>query len=140
VPDLLRGAGRAAVGLYGSLAGRFDAALPAAGQRFLRRLRRAHPGEELPPLSAAYAAQATEVLLGAIARSDGTRSSVARALLATRVRRGILGSFAFDANGDTTDRAVTIVRITGRAPGDASLNTSGAAFDRVIVPPPVTSR
>jgi ABC-type branched-subunit amino acid transport system substrate-binding protein len=47
-------------------------------------------------------AQATEVLLDAIADSDGTRSSVSERLLGVRVTDGILGSFDFDANGDRT--------------------------------------
>ena len=52
--------------------------------------------------AALYAAQATEVMLDAIAHSNGTRQSVTRALLASCVQNGILGSFCFDANGDPT--------------------------------------
>lgn len=58
----------------------------------------------------AYAAQAAQVLLDAIARSDGTRASVTKELFATRVRGGILGTFGFDRNGDTTEQKVTILR------------------------------
>jgi ABC-type branched-subunit amino acid transport system substrate-binding protein len=57
------------------------------------------------------AAQATEVMLDAIARSDGTRASVVRELFKTRVEDGILGTFSFDRNGDTTAGAVTIFRV-----------------------------
>ena len=56
-------------------------------------------------------AQATEVLLAAIAASDGTRAFVTEQLLQVRVKNGILGSFEFDANGDTTAGAVTMYRI-----------------------------
>ena len=56
-------------------------------------------------------AQAAEVLLQAIAASDGTRASVTENLLKVRVEDGILGSFAFDANGDTTAAGVTMYRI-----------------------------
>jgi ABC-type branched-subunit amino acid transport system substrate-binding protein/DNA-binding beta-propeller fold protein YncE/predicted Ser/Thr protein kinase len=60
------------------------------------------------------AAQATELLVQAIARSDGTRASVLRELKAGRVRDGILGSFRFDRNGDLTPAKVGIVRITAK--------------------------
>jgi hypothetical protein len=43
-------------------------------------------------------------MLDAIARSDGTRASVTKELLRTRVRDGLIGSFRFDRNGDTTAR------------------------------------
>jgi branched-chain amino acid transport system substrate-binding protein len=83
------------------------AALPPAGQRFRRELG-APPG--LPSFGAPEAAQATEVLLQAIARSDGTRASVVRELFATRVKNGILGSFSFDRNGDIVPRPVGVYR------------------------------
>jgi hypothetical protein len=38
-------------------------------------------------------AQATEVLLKAIAASDGSRASVTRNMFRTRVKNGVLGSF-----------------------------------------------
>ena len=51
------------------------------------------------------------MLLDAIAASDGTRASVTRNVFRTRVENGILGSFEFDANGDTTAGGVTMYRI-----------------------------
>ena len=80
-----------------------------------------------------YAAQSAEVLLDAIARSDGTRASVTEELFRTRVTDGLLGDFAFDENGDITAPAVTFLRL-GREdePGAPFPNTS---FDRVIRPP-----
>jgi ABC-type branched-subunit amino acid transport system substrate-binding protein len=68
-------------------------------------------------------AQATEVLLDAIAASDGTRASVTRHLLSTRVKDGILGSFEFDANGDTTAGGVTMYRIEQGKPRVLSVIT-----------------
>ena len=62
------------------------------------------------------AAQATEVLLDAIAKSDGSRASVTAQVFKTRVSNGILGSFSFDRNGDTTAGAVTIYRIVHGTP------------------------
>jgi hypothetical protein len=51
-----------------------------------------------------HAAQATDVVLDAIARSDGTRASVLEVLLRTRVAGGLLGDFSFDRRG-TSARA-----------------------------------
>jgi len=59
----------------------------------------------------AYGAQAADVLLDAIARSDGTRASLTRALFRTRVRRGLIGSFSFTPTGDTTAGSVTMIRV-----------------------------
>ena len=71
------------------------------------------------------AAQATELVVRAIARSDGTRASVLRELKASRVRNGLLGSFRFDGNGDLTPATVPIVRIT----------KSDSVLDRVVRTP-----
>jgi hypothetical protein len=60
---------------------------------------------------APVAAQAAEVLLDAIAHSNGTRSSVTAHLLDDRVHGGILGYFSFDRYGDMTPSPVTISRI-----------------------------
>ena len=60
--------------------------LGPAGRRFVREFGASQPGGKVST-EAVYAAQATEILLDAIARSDGTRPSVTRALLATDIRR-----------------------------------------------------
>jgi ABC-type branched-subunit amino acid transport system substrate-binding protein len=80
------------------------------------------------------AAQAAELVVRAIARSDGTRASVLEELQASRVRNGLLGSFRFDRNGDVTPATVPIVRITGSTPPQAGLpsNFQGAVVDRVV--------
>jgi DNA-binding SARP family transcriptional activator/ABC-type branched-subunit amino acid transport system substrate-binding protein len=66
-----------------------------------------------PDRFAVNAAQAMDVLLDAIARSDGTRASVTSKLFSTRVSNGILGSFWITPTGDTTLNAVAIYRVTG---------------------------
>jgi ABC-type branched-subunit amino acid transport system substrate-binding protein len=80
------------------------------------------------------AAQATELLLKAIARSDGTRESVLEHLRASRVKNGILGDFRFDRNGDLTPAAIPIVHITGSTPPSARLpeELQGGVIDRVV--------
>jgi branched-chain amino acid transport system substrate-binding protein len=55
--------------------------------------------------------QAVEVLLQAIARSDGTRRSVLEQLRRTHVENGVLGSFRFDARGDVSPRLITLNRV-----------------------------
>jgi ABC-type branched-subunit amino acid transport system substrate-binding protein len=66
-----------------------------------------------PTRYAVAAAQATDVMLEAIARSDGTRASVTRNLFRTRISNGILGSFWITPAGDTTLNAVAVHRIIG---------------------------
>jgi branched-chain amino acid transport system substrate-binding protein len=45
-------------------------------------------------------AQAAQVLLDAISRSDGTRSSVIEEVYKTKVTDGLIGTFTFNKNGD----------------------------------------
>jgi branched-chain amino acid transport system substrate-binding protein len=58
-----------------------------------------------------HGAQAAQVLLDAIAASDGSRAAVTSRLFRGRVREGLIGSFGFDRNGDTTLRQIMIHRI-----------------------------
>jgi hypothetical protein len=93
--------------------------LPPAGERFARAFGgpvNINPGA----LGAPEAAQSTEVLLDAIARSDGTRASVVEELFATKVENGILGSFSFDRFGDIDPAPVGVYRFErGRIVGDS---------------------
>ncbi len=84
-----------------------------------------------------HAAQAADVVLTAIARSDGTRAAVLRELRASRVRDGILGTFRFDGNGDITPAKLTVLRVTGRSATDERLpaDYQGATIDRVLEVP-----
>ena len=77
--ERLRESGRAAQGMYVANAGIPNAELPPAGRRLLAAAGRP---EDDPDFSFAYGAQAAEILLDAIARSDGTRASVTRELRA----------------------------------------------------------
>jgi ABC-type branched-subunit amino acid transport system substrate-binding protein len=73
----------------------------------------------------AYAAQAAEVVLDALARSSGTRASVVAQLYKLRFKKGILGSFRFDRSGDSTLNPVTVFRAV----------EGNSKFDRVVTPP-----
>jgi ABC-type branched-subunit amino acid transport system substrate-binding protein len=81
-----------------------------------------------------YAAQATEVLLDAIARSDGTRESVIRELFRTDVKRGLLGDFTFDENGDISESPITILRAQRAGGGNTILSFEGAQIVRIERP------
>ena len=117
-------AGAAAEGLLVTVATLPPGRLPPSGRGFAATFKRAIGGS-VDPYSMTTA-QATEVLLDAIADSDGTRSSVSERLLGVRVTDGILGSFEFDANGDRTSAGVTMYRIEKGKPRVRS----------VITPPP----
>jgi branched-chain amino acid transport system substrate-binding protein len=104
--DIAKELGAAGEGMRVTEPGIHADKLPPAGQRFLRDF-----GAASDPLWAPEAAQATEVLLDAIARSDATRASVVDELFRTKVTNGILGSFSFDRYGDITPAPVTIYRV-----------------------------
>jgi branched-chain amino acid transport system substrate-binding protein len=108
--DTLEATGGAARGMYVATSdiARTDIGLTPKGRRFMDAYgREAEVGGFV-----LEAAQATELVVRAIARSDGTRASVLRELRASRVRNGLLGTFRFDHNGDLTPATVAIVRIT----------------------------
>jgi ABC-type branched-subunit amino acid transport system substrate-binding protein len=130
---LFEQAGSAARGLYVSIEGRVNERLGARGKRFLRDFGATQPGSRVD-IAAVYAAQAAELLLAAIARSDGTRASVSSELLESRVDDGLLGSFAIDAAGDPVPAPVTIVRLEHGGGSDVIANYEGARIDRVITP------
>ena len=125
-PSFFRVAGPAALGMYIAFPDADLSLLPPVGKRFLKELkaRTGKPGQ----LYTAFAAQSAEILLDAIARSDGTRASVTKELFKTRVENGILGDIRFDKNGDPVEALVTIRRIVrpSRAP-------HGSVADRVVI-------
>jgi branched-chain amino acid transport system substrate-binding protein len=113
VAQLADTAGTAAEGAYLLVAGVPVERLGAAGRGFVRRFEESIGRSPHP--YAVYAAQAVELLLDALARSDGSRSQVSRTVLRARVPRGLIGSFAFDRNGDARPAAITIFRVQGRS-------------------------
>jgi len=135
LPLLVEKAGAGAYGVYVTLAGAVVERLPPAGARFVERFGKTQPGAEIEP-SAVYAAQATEVLLDAIARSDGTRASVLEQLFRTRVQDGLLGSFGFDANGDISESPVTILRVARGGTANRILSVEGGVIEGVLRPSP----
>ena len=112
ISAVVSGAGNVSEGMYVSVAGEPNEKLGPTGQKFVKDFGATQSGGNVDPYSA-YAAQSADVLLAAIAKSDGTRASVASNLLNTNVTDGILGSFKINSNGDTNANPVTIYRIKG---------------------------
>ena len=135
LPVLDDSSGGAARGMHITRIGLLTDRLPAAGSDFVRRFAATQSGAEIQP-SAVYAAQATEVLLAAIARSDGTRGSILDELFRTRVRGGLIGDFAFDENGDVTDGPITVLRVEGGGTTNQILSVEGGVVERVMRPSP----
>ena len=114
-----------------------ERAATPAGRRFARDF-----GAQVAPTAYVMpGAQAAEVVLDAIARSDGTRASVLEQLRATRVRGGALGDFRFD-RGDVAPARITMLRVTGKTPPQGGLpeQFKGAVLDRVVTVPPSLAR
>ena len=131
VPEVLEVTGGAARGLYvaSSDAQRAQIKRTPAGERFMDVF-----GPDVASGFVLETAQAAELVLRAIARSDGSRESVLEKLKASRVKNGILGDFRFDRNGDLTPAVVPVIHITGSTPPSARLpaHLQGAVIDRVI--------
>jgi branched-chain amino acid transport system substrate-binding protein len=107
ISAVVQGAGNASEGMYVSVAGEPNSNLPQAGKTFVKNFGATQKGGQVDPYSS-YAAQAAQVLLSAIEKSDGTRAAVANNLLHTKVTNGILGNFTINSNGDTNSNPVTM--------------------------------
>jgi ABC-type branched-subunit amino acid transport system substrate-binding protein len=108
---IVEGAGERAEGLTISLAAAPVRALPDAGRRWAAEFTRRWGAK--PCCYAVQAGQVAQVVLDAIAGSDGTRAGVLQTLRRTSVRGGLLGDFRFDRFGDTTLNQVSLYRIAG---------------------------
>jgi DNA-binding SARP family transcriptional activator/ABC-type branched-subunit amino acid transport system substrate-binding protein len=122
-------AGAAADGAYVAVTGLVGPRLPARGRAFAAAFGATLPGVEIEP-TAVYAAEATGVLLDAIAGSGGSRAGVLDGLLATDREDGLTGPVRFDARGDVVAPAVTVLRMRPGARGPAGF--PGTAIDRVV--------
>jgi ABC-type branched-subunit amino acid transport system substrate-binding protein len=108
-PQLVRDVGPAGEGTIVSQPQIAASLLRGPGRRFATRFGKQIGGTFYPWTP--YGAQAADVLLDAIARSDGTRASVTKALFSTRVRNGLVGSFSFTPAGDSTKGSITMIRV-----------------------------
>jgi branched-chain amino acid transport system substrate-binding protein len=100
--------GAAFDGSYASVAGAPPSALKGEGAAFVKAFSK-QIGATPNPYSA-YGAQAMDVMLDAISKSDGTRASVTKNLFGAKITNGILGTFSINQNGDTTLKPITIYK------------------------------
>ncbi|MCW2983219.1 MAG: branched-chain amino acid transport system substrate-binding protein, partial [Conexibacter sp.] len=108
--------------------------LGASGDDFVARFARTQPRHHVANF-AVYAAAATEVLLDAIARSDGTRASVARRLAHTDLADSVLGRLRLDRHGELRSNPIAFVRpvTPGGDPNDIE-SLDGGRTEVVIAP------
>jgi branched-chain amino acid transport system substrate-binding protein len=98
--------GTAFDGSYASVAGQPPTGLKGEGKKFVDDFG-AQIGATPNPYSQ-YGAQAMDVVLDAIEKSDGTRASVAKNLFGLKVTDGIIGDFTINDKGDTSLTPITI--------------------------------
>ncbi len=118
----IKESGSAAQGATISVAGLPNSALKGAGKTFVGAFTKA---VGVPDPYSVYAAQATEVMVQAIAQSNGTRADVTKQLFKINLKNSILGNVSFNSNGDVTSNPVTIYKVSGNS----------APTLKVIVPP-----
>lgn len=106
---IVEGAGQRADGLTISIASGPVRTLSPAGRRWAADFER-RTGTR-PCCFATHTAQAVQLVLDAVAGSDGSRGQVLANLRRANVRGGLLGDFHFDRFGDTTQSRIAIYRI-----------------------------
>ena len=107
VDELLSQAGDAAEGIYVTFGGLPESELSEEGQEFVRTFEQKYD-EEIQPYTA-YAYEAANVMLDAIERASEEagggvpeREAVVQQIFATENYKGVLGTWSFDEDGDTT--------------------------------------
>ena len=90
-----------AKGAFFSVAGVGIDKYTGAAEKFINGFKAQLGGKPVDPY-AILGAQAAQVLLDAIGKSDGSRSSVIDNVFKTKVDNGLIGSFSLNQNGDLT--------------------------------------
>jgi branched-chain amino acid transport system substrate-binding protein len=103
----LTDAGKASEGLYASVAGVPTDQLTGAGATFVSDFQAKYNPDFIDPYTP-YAAAAAQVVLQAIAASDGSRASIAKNLFGLNVTDSVLGTFAINNAGDTDQGSMTV--------------------------------
>jgi len=104
-------AGAAAKDMFMSVAGVPIDQFEGKGAEFAEEFKPRLGGKEIDPY-AIYGAQAAQIMLDAIAASDGTRQGVMQAMFDTKVEDGFLGSFEINENGDPSGAEGAVVGFT----------------------------
>jgi branched-chain amino acid transport system substrate-binding protein len=116
--DTIKDAAAAAEGMYVTIGGSSPNDLKnAAGKAFLTAFKKTYKVKTLQAYTG-YGAEAMQVLLAAIAKSDGTRASVVKSLYNLTIPKSILGPAKIDkfgdpVYGDAAQTQVTIQNISG---------------------------
>jgi len=98
-------------GAYFSVAGVGIDQYKGAAQTFISGFKSQLAGKPVDPY-AILGAQAAKVLLDAIAKSDGSRSSVIANVFKTHVTNGLIGSFSINKNGDLSGATGAALKFT----------------------------
>lgn len=126
-------AGDASAGMFMSVAGVPIDEFKGVAQEFVDGLLGGPlSGKAIDPY-AIYGGQAAQVLLDAIAASDGTRADVIAKLFETDVQDGLLGSFKINANGDPEGATGAVVGFTIYTSTDGKLTV-----ETTVAPKPET--
>ncbi|MBA3476306.1 MAG: branched-chain amino acid ABC transporter substrate-binding protein [Actinobacteria bacterium] len=104
-------AGEAASGMFLSVAGVPIDEFKGAGAEFAEAFKPRLGGKPIDPY-AIYGAQAAQIMIDAIGRSDGTRASVVEEMFAATVEDGLLGTFEINENGDPGQAGGAVVGFT----------------------------
>jgi branched-chain amino acid transport system substrate-binding protein len=106
-------AGEAAEGSYITFGGLPESELTAKGQQFVQEYESRYD-DEIQPYTA-YAYEAANVMLDAIERAskegEVTREAVLQQIFATEDYDGVLGTWSFDEDGDTTLTELSVQRV-----------------------------
>jgi ABC-type branched-subunit amino acid transport system substrate-binding protein len=123
-----------AIGMYVTATARTNDELSVTGRRWAQRFAATQPRGAVTEWSP-MAAEATEVLLAAIARSDGTRASVTNAMLHSSFTDSILGPFRFTPTGDIDSAPISVLRYVG---GKQPAPNFAPDFQGTVLEPAIT--
>jgi branched-chain amino acid transport system substrate-binding protein len=129
--------GNAAAGAYSSVAGVPIDQFTGVAKEFIDGLL-AGPlsGKPIDPY-AIYGAQSAQIILDAIAASDGSRADVISKLFETSVENGLLGTFTFSAEGDPVAAegatvAIVIYKMTDKLETETTIAPKQTTVDAAL--------
>ena len=121
-----------AKGAYFSVAGVGIDKYTGAAKTFITGFEKQLNGKPVDPY-AILAAQAAQVMLDAIGKSDGSRADVIKKMYATKVNNGLIGSFSFNKNGDLSGAKGAAVLFTIYTGTNALQTVTTTAPDPTLV-------
>ena len=104
--------GGAARGMFLSVAGVPIDSFQGVAKEFADALSSGPLGGTRVDPYAIYGGQSVQIMLDAIAASDGTRADIIAKMFETEVTDGLLGTFGFNENGDPTNASGAVVGFT----------------------------